>query len=807
MKKISAILSLKVFLVLTPFTNCSAQIITLIDETTQQPLELATLYSEETPTVSTLSNSKGQANISMFKGAEIIEIRLLGYKPVFISFSQAQEFNYIVKLQKQKISLDEVVVSATRWNQLKNETPAQIVSISPKDVILNNPQTTADMLGATGEVFIQKSQLGGGSPMIRGFAANRVLITVDGIRMNNAIFRSGNLQNIISIDPLTLQHTEILFGPGSVIYGSDAIGGVMNFSTIAPQLSYSDDPAISGNAVARISSANEERTGHLSVNAGWKRWALSTGISWSDFGDLRMGSNGPDEYLRPFYVMHFDSLDHVIANPDPQVQTPAHYQQINLLQKVLFKPNLKWDFTYGFHYSTTSNYDRYDRLIITEDGLPKSAEWYYGPQLWMMNYVEVANHSGNILYDQLIIRAAWQQFEESRHDRTFNKSKRKTRTEQVDALSVNLDFISALDPKNKIFYGAEWIYNEVLSTGSDTDISTGISAEGPSRYPMSDWSSYAAYFSWQHKFSKTLIFQAGTRYNQYVLNAVFDTTFYPFPYTTANINNGSLTGSAGITYNPTGTWTSNLAVSTGFRSPNVDDMGKVFDSKPGAVIVPNPGLEAEYAYNLEAGTSKIFLSTIKLSINAFASLLDNALVRRDYILNGMDSMMYDGEMSKIEAIQNAAQATVYGVQASIEINLPSNWNLINRISYQKGEEELDNGSTSPLRHAAPLYGVTHIIYSQQNLKLDWSVIYNGEISYSEMPEEEQGKNYMYAKDKNGNPYSPAWYTINFKAQYQITENLSVSGGVENITDQRYRPYSSGIVAPGRNFILSLRAGF
>ncbi len=76
-----------------------------------------------------------------------------------------------------------------------------------------------------------------------------------------------------------------------------------------------------------------------------------------------------------------------------------------------------------------------------------------------------------------------------------------------------------------------------------------------------------------------------------------------------------------------------------------------------------------------------------------------------------------------------------------------------------------------------------------------------------MPVGEQGKTEIYAKDENGNPYSPGWYTLNFKALYQITNYLAVSAGLENITDQRYRPYSSGISAPGRNFILSLRANF
>ena len=130
--------------------------------------------------------------------------------------------------------IDEIVVAANRWEQEKKQTPNRILTIRPSDLQFYNPQTAADMLGQTGQVFVQKSQLGGGSPMIRGFAANSVLIVVDGVRMNNAIFRSGNLQNVISVDPFNLDNTEILFGPGSVMYGSDALGGVMHFRTKSP---------------------------------------------------------------------------------------------------------------------------------------------------------------------------------------------------------------------------------------------------------------------------------------------------------------------------------------------------------------------------------------------------------------------------------------------------------------------------------------------------------------------------------------------------------------------------------------------
>src|SRR5690606_14493688 len=134
-------------------------------------------------------------------------------------------------------TLEQVVVSASRWEEDKREVSSRIVTLSQREISLYQPQTAADLLGNSGEVFIQKSQQGGGSPMIRGFATNRLLYSVDGVRMNSAIFRSGNLQNVINLDPFAVDRLEILFGPGSVMYGSDALGGVMHFSTLRPRLS------------------------------------------------------------------------------------------------------------------------------------------------------------------------------------------------------------------------------------------------------------------------------------------------------------------------------------------------------------------------------------------------------------------------------------------------------------------------------------------------------------------------------------------------------------------------------------------
>jgi len=183
------------------------------------------------------------------------------------------------------------------------------------------------------------------------------------------------------------------------------------------------------------------------------------------------------------------------------------------------------------------------------------------------------------------------------------------------------------------------------------------------------------------------------------------------------------------------------------------------------------------------------------------------MVRRNFQLNGLDSIMYEGEMSKVQALQNAAVANVYGVQFGLEVKLPSNFTFSTDLNFQKGEEEMDDGTKSPTRHAAPFFGVSRLNYRFNKLNLEFYTNYQGERKYDELPVSEQSKDEIYAKDANGKNYSPAWYTLNIKAIYDLENQFILSAGIENITDQRYRPYSSGISAPGRNFILSLRYNF
>ncbi len=580
--------------------NTYGQTITIQDQESSVPIELVTLTSPNSKHYS-VTNAKGQADISAFKDAERIELRSLGYKTVVKTYLELRANSFLIEMEPTNLNLGEVVISGTKWRQSSDNVSSKIISIGQREVALQNPQTTADLLGLSGKVYIQKSQQGGGSPMIRGFSTNRLLYSVDGVRMNTAIFRSGNIQNIISLDPFAIQNTEVLFGPGSVIYGSDAIGGVMNFQTLTPEFSLTDEPFISGKANARYSSANNEKTGHFDVNVGFKKWSFVSSISSFDYDHLRQGSHGPKDYIRNYHVQEQNNMDVILKQEDELLQIPTAYSQINMMQKIRYQPNEKWDLQYGFHYSETSPYGRYDRHQRERNGNARYAKWDYGPQIWMMNNLSLAYNQANSIFDQMTVRIAHQYFEESRIDRALNNPIKSMNEEKVNAYSLNADFIKSTGTRNTLFYGVEYVLNDVNSTGELTDITTGISELGPSRYPKSTWQSLAAYITNEYKVSERFTLNAGARYSLVLLDSEFDTTFYPFPFSEASLSNSALTGSVGGVYRPTNTWVLSANFGTAFRAPNVDDVGKVFDSAPGQVVVPNPNLKPENKTTWEVG--------------------------------------------------------------------------------------------------------------------------------------------------------------------------------------------------------------
>lgn len=783
-----------------------AQRVKVVDKDLRAPIENVTVYTENGS--STLTNKNGIADISGFKHYTILYFQHPAYVNKSIPYINGQNNDEIIEvdLTESVIRINEVVVSANRWEQSKDEIPHKIVSITPKTAVFNNPQTSADLLESTGKVFVQKSQLGGGSPMIRGFAANSVLIVVDGVRMNNAIFRSGNLQNIISIDPNVLEKAEVIFGPGSVIYGSDALGGVMSFQTKKPVFSESQKLLTTGSTFIRTSSANNEKTIHADVNVAGNKLSSLTSLTFSDYGDLKTGRNRTDKFpdfgKREYYVARVGNEDRIIANDDENQQVPSGYHQINLLQKFQYKIQPELDMTYTLNYSTTSDIPRYDRLIEEANGLPVSAEWYYGPQEWMMHSLQLSMGQKGALFDRLKITMGYQGVKESRNSRNYQDVQLNVRREKVDVFSGNFDFEKAIDHEKHIYYGFEGVHNNIKSTAFRRNIEDGTLSPLSTRYPSggSDYTSLAAYTSYLWRLNKKLNLNAGLRFSYVRLTArVDEEDDLGLDFKRLDIENGAVNGSLGLVFKPRDSWQFDLVASTGFRAPNIDDVGKVFDGSNGIVVVPNPDLKPEYTYNLESSVSQTISNRVKWGATFFVTYLDNAMVRDDFTFNGQDSIVFDGIPSKVEALVNTGSAVIYGGSLDLLWDISPSLSLASSLTYNNGEDLSNN---EPLRHTTPLFTKTSLTYSYNKIKTELSLRTAAKREFEDLAPSERSKTHLYTEDG-----ALAWQTLNLKTAYQFNPSWNLTGGVENIFDVHYRPYSSGISAPGRNFYLALRLNF
>lgn len=707
-------------------------------------------------------------------------------------------------------SLNEVIISASKNEETRRTVSQQVQLLTAKEIRNAAAQTTADLLSNTAGVFVQRSQMGGGSPVLRGFEASRILLVVDGVRMNNLIYRSGHLQNVLSVDNNSLDRMEILFGPSSTVYGSDALGGVIHMFTRKPLFAATDGTLnVKVNAFTRFGSVNDETTGHVSFNVGGKKMASWTSVTVSDFGDVRGGANQNPFYegeygVRPFYVETFNGVDSLVKNDDRYLQVQSAYRQIDLVQKLEMKAG---DFTthgLNLQFSTTNDVPRYDRLTDPDgNGGLRNAEWYYGPADRLMMAYDFNTRMPGRFFSQLHAGVNYQQVEESRHQRRFGRTGLQHRWEEVGVTGANVD-IRHLSEKHTLNVGLDFQYNTLVSTAEEENIETGEIKKLDTRYPDGDNSmmNVAAYVSHNWRINKEVTITDGFRIGYTTLASSFtDTTFFKFPFREVNQNTLVYSGSIGIIHIANDDLKFSALLSTGFRVPNVDDLAKIFETTPGAVIVPNEEIKPEKTVTGEIGITKIYNGKTSWENTMFYTSFYDVIVADKFNYQGRDSIVYDGVLSQVLANQNRDRAYIYGFTSAYRTKLLEDFTLSLQATYTYGRVKTDS-SDVPLDHIPPFYARLGMTYSHKKFSADFFINYNGWKKlkdYSASGED----NLQYATPEG----MPAWITLNMRATYQLHKLISLQMGVDNIFDTQYRVFASGINGPGRNIFGTLRFTF
>ena len=716
-----------------------------------------------------------------------------------------------VSLQVPSYMAEEVVLSAKRLPDSSQLVNQAIAIIDKAEIQLRQPQTMAEVLAGSGQVFVQKSQMGGGSPNLRGFEANKVLLVVDGIRMNNLIYRSGHLQNAITLDPYLLERSEVLFGPGSVLYGSDALGGVIHFVSRQPQLSSSPGSQFTGNYNFRYGQVNQEKSAHLDLNWGNKRWASLTSLSVSDLGDLEMGAwrpNYPNWGLRDSLVMRLDGQDQIVPNQNPLRQSPSAYTQFHGVQKFLFVPREGKTHLLNLQLSSSSDIPRYDRLAQIQDGRLRFAEWAYGPQTRLLAAYRYQSRSNRKAFDRLKVDLAYQLIKESRIDRQRNSPWRETQQETVHLATLNADWSKSIGAHLSVDYGLEGQLSFVSSVAKAQHIETQKQVSIQTRYPAggTQFQALAAYaladWKWQPEWS----FQAGIRLSQNWLRArLGNPTFLDLPFEDIEQLQGAPSGHLSLSWQPASRWRWVGLLSTGFRSPNLDDMAKVFDSQPGSVIVPHDGLRPEYTYQAEFGVSYQAPKFIKAEIRTFYTYYDQAIVIRPFPAYGVDSLLFEGVRSQVLANVNAKQAWLAGSSLKLQAQRGP-WQADAFLNFTYGLVPADSVL---LDHLPPLFGQISLLY--QKGKWEFWAQFQAQ-AWKRLSNQREKVPFSDPRDLANQFYAtaegwPAWWALDLKVSYELSASCQLRMGIENLFDLHYRPYSSRISAPGRNLYMAISGNF
>lgn len=685
----------------------------------------------------------GEVVLKGLRHDDIVHFSYLGYKPLSLPFHEIRKRGGVIRLVPQVEALSEIVVIGRR-DDASTELAAQMEKVDLRDMERTQPQTTADALADQANVFVQKTQMGGGSIVLRGFEANRVLLVVDGVRMNNAIYRNGHLQNAITVDNSMLERIEVIFGPGSLLYGSDALGGVVHFRSRDPKRYFGPDPdgyVAQTNVMTRYASANREKTLSWNLNYGKQRWASFTSFRFSDYGDLRAGSVRPPEFpsfgQRKFFVRRVDQGDQVLENgywkvvrgdsvfvADYDDQVGTAYRQIDLTQKIKFQPSPRFYLLANFQLSSTGDVPRYDKLTeLEKKGAErdlKFAEWYYGPQKRILASLKARLHQGGSVYDRATLIAAYQKIDEDRLKRRFNREYRTFQLEDVYVYSFTADFDKRAGP-GSFSWGVDLQHNIVHSQAGNVSLRTQrVVRNVLTRYPGggSRLTTLGGYFTYRVSTADSLLhLQFGLRYSMASLFTRFkadDLIDWPEAYVQGiGTHNDALTWSAAMVWRPGGGWRLQLLAATAFRAPNVDDFGKIRE-KNGYLTIPNPALLPEETLTTEATLAKRFgratTHFLLFRITGYLTKLKNAMVRAPFALpDGSTTLQLDEDELLTIANVNTDEGWIYGLTSQIEARVHSTWFLRAHATYTKGRRRfVKTFETGPVAKLDTLVPLAHI---------------------------------------------------------------------------------------------------
>ncbi|MEM7277732.1 MAG: TonB-dependent receptor [Pseudomonadota bacterium] len=645
--------------------------------------------------------------------------------------------------------IDEIQVTATRRSSAVTAVPTPVTVIGQSQIDASSLLT--DALAFAPGVMLQETTPGQGAAIVRGLKGSEVLHLVDGIRLNNAIFRSAPTQYVALVPGASVERLEVLRGSAAALYGSDAVGGVVNVITRQPQ--FSDDKYLfSGDVQLSLNSAEALRAAALTLELANENTAGLIGFDAMRSGDRRVGG-GERIATSGFeaYGLRAALRQKISANND-------WFADVQLMRQ--------------------PSTPRVDELVPgfgeTE---PASAEFFFEPS--QRSFVHTgANFTSGLLDADWQLRAAWQRIDDDRRTRNNGSSVRRIESNRSDLFHVGLTGSRGFS-NGSFIAGLEWYHDEVASSRRTLDLLSGEQLGTQPRFPDGaslDQIALFTQFDWSLTDTQTVT--AGIRLTD--LTADTNNPLEP------TVKNTDVSGELGWLMNLSPAISLAANVGRSFRAPNIFDLG-VSGARPGNRFnVPNGNLKPETALQYDVG---VRYASDRLSINATVFKLDyedriSSVPTGEQTADGRD----------IVRNQNIARAEIVGLELDALINFSDTLSLLLVVNALRGTEY--NPEQEPADRIPPING---------QARLDWfwreSTQFSTGVTFAAEQDRLSARD---IRDARINPLgTPGWVALNLGANHQLSQHWVLDARLENVLDKRFRNHGSGVDASGVNLSLQL----
>jgi len=681
-----------------------------------------------------------------------------------------------VKPQGQAIELEPVVVTATRGERPSFDVPNAVTIVDREHVERQSPAVLPDMLRGEPGVFVQQTTPGQAAPIIRGLIGSSILMLVDGMRLNTAFFRSAPNQYFALVDPYNVERLEVVRGAGSTLYGSDAMGGVLNVITPVPRFA-TDQWQLHGRALEQFSSADTSWVNRVSLQGGKTGVALSGGFTYQDHNDLRGGG-------------------------DTGVQRPSGYE-VYAGDGAIFLERGDQDLLFSFQYLQQPKTPRFDELVAGfHQSQPNSALFFFEPNDRLFVHGRYRLRNPLPFVDGLQFHVAFQEINDDRRNRDFGGT-REDRERNRDALTgITLQLTSRWGEWMTFTYGGEIYLDEVSSSRVGTNINTGATSTRQSRFADgSTFNSFGVYVQDEIRIHPRLTAILGLRFSHFDVDPKADRG----EGAEAHLTTSDLTGSLGLVYHLTPAVNLVTNFGRGFRVPNVFDLSTLGPRPGNRFNIPNPSLTPEEVFTVDAGV-KVKLPRFAGEVFGFYSDF------RDKIEDNLTGECFRDEVGIVPPAQcqptdrlvvqsqNLNTVTLYGVEVGGRLQMLDTLEAYGTLTYTWAEEEFRDGRTLPADRIPPVNGQVGFFY--RPIPRLWVEPF---VRFAGRQDRLSDRDRV---DPRINPDGTAgWMTANIRLGWDISENFRVRLAGENLLDHSYREHGSGINAQGINAIVSMEARF